>query len=58
MNILEELKNQKVTISGEDLLSIENILVEMNISSGKIVVEKNRIEQLTKEIKDILNSHE
>jgi hypothetical protein len=56
-DIIKVLTNTKVALTMEDLRQINNLLVDISLSTEKIVTEKNRIQFQIEEIKNILDSH-
>jgi len=56
-DIINELKSKKVILSKEDLRQVNNLLVDISLSTEKIVNEKNNIQKQIKEIKNILDAH-
>jgi len=55
--IIDTLKNSKVTLTKEDLRQVGNKLTFISLATDKMIEERNNIYKLIKEIKDILDSY-
>lgn len=54
-DIIKTLRESKVELTKEDLRQVNNILVAIQVSTNKIVEEKEIINKNIQEIKNILN---
>jgi hypothetical protein len=56
-DIIKTLRESKISLTKEDLRQINNTLVDISLSTDKMMIERDNIYKKIEEIKNILDTH-